>query len=93
MSAAKGNQYAAKERSWAAAINRALDRRNLSLKGKRDALDALAEQLLTKCDEGEMQALKELGDRLDGKPAQSIAANVSGDITVKWPLPKTKLDK
>lgn len=40
-------------------------------------LDSLAEKLLINCDDGDMQALKELGDRLDGKPAQAIA--VSGD--------------
>lgn len=55
------------------AIERALDKRGAN--DRRAALDALAENLLAKCDEGDMSALKELGDRLDGKPAQVIAGD------------------
>ena len=75
-----GNQNAAKGKRWAAAIDRALERRyekNASLKDAQEALDALAEQLLLKADDGDMAALKELGDRIEGKPAQSVT--VSGD--------------
>lgn len=74
MAAAIGNQYAAKSKKWAAAIQRALDKRGVS---GVEALDALAEKLLAKADEGDMGALKELGDRLDGKPAQSMT--LAGD--------------
>jgi hypothetical protein len=36
------------------------------------ALDLLASKLLDKCEEADMGALRELGDRLDGKPSQSV---------------------
>jgi hypothetical protein len=77
MAAAIGNQYAAKEKLWRAAINRALGKRSGG--DKIMALDDLAEKLLTACDQGDLAALKELGDRLDGKPAQSVAVANEGD--------------
>lgn len=75
MGAPVGNQNAAKAKLWAAAINRALEKRGGGDKVK--ALDELAEKLLANCDGGDLAALKELGDRLDGKPAQAVA--LSGD--------------
>ena len=48
-----------------------------------EALDVLAETLLTKCDEGDVTALKELGDRLEGKPAQAITGADGGDLIVR----------
>ncbi len=68
MAAALGNQYAAKAKRWTMAIERALEKR--STVDQLDALDALAEKLLSACDQGDLAALKELGDRLDGKPKQ-----------------------
>ncbi len=70
MAAEKGNQYAAKERIWQSAINKALERR--SALGRMEALAELAEKLLERCAEGDMTALKELGDRMDGKASQAI---------------------
>ena len=82
-----GNSNAAKGKPWAAAIERALAKR--SKVKKREALDELAEALLSKCDEHDMQALKELGDRLDGKPAQTIAGTGEDgahkfEVTATW---------
>lgn len=71
MAAPVGNQYAAKSKKWQLAIERALANRSRS--AGVEALDILAEKLLAACDEGDLQALKELGDRLDGKSAQSVA--------------------
>jgi len=68
--APKGNDNASKGSMWARAINKALANRS-----KTDAFGEmveLAEQLLVKCSDGDLGALKELGDRQDGKPAQSI---------------------
>jgi hypothetical protein len=73
MGAPLGNQNASKGRMWHAAIVRALEKRG---GGDRVvALDELAELLLKNVATGDMQALKELGDRLDGKPAQAIEAS------------------
>lgn len=76
MAAPKGNQFAAKGKRWQRAIEKALEARS-SRKDELDALEALAESLLKRCDEGDLQALKELGDRIDGKSAQSMT--ISGD--------------
>lgn len=75
MAAPQGNQFAVKAKRWSQAIDRALAAR--SRKDQIDALDQLAEKLLAKCDEGDMTALKELGDRLEGKAAQAVT--VLGD--------------
>lgn len=64
---------------WSAAINRAIAER--SRKSGKEAMDALAERLLEKADEGDIGALKEIGDRLDGKPAQDTNLNVQGSLT------------
>lgn len=69
-----GNTNAAKGKQWKAAINRALEKR--SRVDAKEALDALAEKLLVAAESGEPWALKELGDRIDGRPAQAI---VGGD--------------
>ena len=73
--AALGNQNAIRAKRWSQAIDRALSER--SRKDQIDALDALAEKLLMLCDAGDLGALKELGDRIEGKSAQSVT--LSGD--------------
>ena len=78
----KGNQLAANSKRWQKAIENALAKRNASRRDKLDALDALAEKFLSKCDEADMAALKELGDRLDGKPSQTVDANLSGSVNL-----------
>ena len=59
---------------WREAINRALARAEQSA-DFRD-LNKLADRLLELASSGDIAALKEVGDRLDGKPAQAI---VGGD--------------
>lgn len=75
MAAPLGNQNATKSKPWAAALNRALERRSLA--EKKAGLDELADALIDSCLEGNLAALQELGNRLDGKPAQSLT--VGGD--------------
>ena len=70
MAAAPGNQYAAKARRWTEAIDRAISKR--SKVSGLEALDELAEKLLQQVDDGDTTAIKELGDRLEGKVPQAI---------------------
>lgn len=70
-----GNQHAANARRWRNAIDKALAKR--SRVTGNEALEEIAEKLLAACDLGDMSALKELGDRLDGKPAQAVT--IAGD--------------
>ena len=68
--APEGNQNAAKSKPWRDAINRALARYG---EGSTDGgLNKLADKLIKKCEESDLQALKELGDRIEGKPPQSV---------------------
>lgn len=75
MAAAIGNRYAAKDRRWTAAINKAFERR--SRVDQLAALDQLADKLIDMAMEGDLPAIKELGDRLEGKPGQQVI--LSGD--------------
>ncbi len=75
MAAPIGNSNAKRGFEWRNAINRALAKRDEREKGQ--ALANLAEKLLTAAENGDISALRELGDRLDGKSAQQVI--VAGD--------------
>ncbi len=75
MAAPIGNQYAANARKWRQAIDRALDKQ--SVIDQMDALETIASKLIEAAQNGDQWAIKELGDRIDGKSAQSVI--VSGD--------------
>ena len=76
MAAPKGNSNASKAKIWSDAVRKAV------LSGKK--LDMLAKKLIEKAEEGDLQALKEVGDRLEGKPMQSISGPEGGAIPVKF---------
>ena len=64
-----GNKNATKNRLWEETLRRAL----LAEDGKK--LRSVAEMLIKRAQEGDVQALKEIGDRIDGKPTQVIAGD------------------
>lgn len=72
-----GNKNGSKNRPWAEAINRAL----LAEDGKK--LRALADRIIDRALEGDVAALKEVGDRMDGKPAQALTNADGGDLVVR----------
>ena len=76
-----GNTNAVSKRPWICAIERALAKRSLAK--KREALDDLAEKLLKQCDKGDVSALKELADRMDGRAVQFVSAEVDTTVTVE----------
>ena len=80
--APQGNQNAAKAKVWSAAILRALDRRKPADE-RIQAIDELADKLLDKCAAGDLAALQELGNRLEGKPAQAIIGGDDDDPPVR----------
>ena len=87
MSAPAGNQNAAKGKAWADAVKRAIRAKY----GKEwdEALADLARKLVDAADGGDFQALKEIGDRIDGKPKQQIEATGEGGgpIVIGWQKP------
>jgi len=78
--APKGNTNNIKTKIWSDAIR-------LELAGNKNAskLRKLAKALIVQAEGGNMQAMKEMGDRLEGKPAQAleVAGPDGGDIPVR----------
>ena len=75
--APEGNQNSSKNnRLWSETIKRAV------IQSDSARLRRIAEALLTKAEEGDMTAIKEMGDRLDGKPVQAneLSGPDGGDI-------------
>jgi hypothetical protein len=76
MGAPTGNVNAMRNRPFAEAINRAIAQDD----GAR--LRAIAEALLTKAADGDMSAIREFADRIDGKAHQAIEASIQGEISI-----------
>jgi hypothetical protein len=74
MAGVKGRSGPKQEKPWRDAIQRAIHR--TADDGKTKRLEMLADQLVTEALKGDVSALKEIGDRLDGKPRQEIEATV-----------------
>lgn len=67
MAASQGNTYSSKEnRLWANTLRRVAAQ-------DPEKLRKIAEALYAKAADGDVQAAKEIGDRLDGKVAQALA--------------------
>ena len=58
------------DKIWRDAVMRAVKRRETDKDPQ--ALEKLADTLVTTALTGDVSALKEIGDRLDGKPAQAV---------------------
>jgi len=71
---------------WREAINRAIKRREQE---DPQALEKLADKLLAAVDAGDIAAIKEFGDRIDGKVAQAIGGDdelgpIKNILEVSW---------
>jgi hypothetical protein len=62
------------DKAWRDAIRKAVNQRD---KDGSKALERLANKLVRLGEDGDVSALKEIGDRLDGKATQAIEANVN----------------
>ena len=65
----KGNQFAARPRIWGDAIRRVVTQ-------NPDKVRAACEKLLDAAAAGDIDAVKELGNRLDGKPMQMFEGSI-----------------
>ena len=65
------------DKMWRDAIMLAIKR---DPDGKGKHIDKLARTLIAKAADGDVQALKEIGDRLDGKPSQSVGLGQAEDL-------------
>lgn len=71
-----GNNNSIKSKPWRDALNRAIAQQD----GKK--LRAMADKLIAQAMKGDVSALKEIGDRLDGKAIQQVEAKVEGRIII-----------
>jgi len=86
-----GNTISADGRRWRQAINRAVSRKK-SARSKVIALDALADKLVEAGLAGDIAAIKEIGNRLDGMAHQSVSVDNTGNnrsITVQLSFVKS----
>lgn len=85
MAAPKGNRHSSKEnRAWGKVV------RKLAIQEDAKRLHNVAEALFRKAEDGDISAIKELGDRIDGKSMQEISGNSDAPITV---IVKTGIDE
>jgi len=73
----KGNNNAAKGREWFEALRYALANYEDDKTKRGQALKRIGKKLIEKALEGDMMAIKEIGDRIDGKAVQVIDATVT----------------
>lgn len=79
------------DKIWSAAVRRAVCRRLENVEGKPQKIERLADQLVEFAMEGNGWAVQEIGNRLDGKPAQAIQGNeADGSIGITF---KTIIEK
>ena len=77
-----GNINASKGTQFRDALRKALASYELGNIKRKKALHHVAESLITKAIDGDIPAIKEIGDRLDGKPAQAITGPSGEPITL-----------
>ena len=76
MAATKSPQGYKSEKPWRAALQRAGKRRE-SGKGNPQWLDRMADACVREAADGNVAAMKEYGDRVEGKPAQALLVDVA----------------
>ena len=76
----EGNQNARKAKDLKDALKYVLDNFENSAVMKGQALREVCKMLVEKALDGDMQAIKEIGDRIDGKPAQEIMGEDGGPL-------------
>jgi hypothetical protein len=74
-----GNRNAAKAKRWQDALVKALARFTSDEIQAGQALDKIAENVVIKALAGDKDSIMEIGNRLDGKPAQAIVGDDSAD--------------
>ena len=82
MAAPAGNKNAVKGKTWADAIRKALLQYADDEVKRKEALHKIALKIVEKALSGDATAMKEIGDRLDGKPAQTIMGDDDSPLQI-----------
>ena len=72
------------DKPWAEALQRAV-RRESTGKGSRKWLEIIADRCVADAAAGEIRAIREIGDRMDGKAKQQIEATTSHNYVAILP--------
>jgi len=78
-----GNKNNTKTKPWSQAIKFALEDYSQGQVERTMALRAIAKKMIEQAIDGDKDARKEIGDRLDGKPVQAIAGEDGGPLTIE----------
>lgn len=78
-----GNDNATKSKPWAEALRKALVQYSDDKVKAGQAMRAIAETVVMRAIIGDKDAWQEIGNRMDGKPHQTIAAEVDTSVTVE----------
>lgn len=70
MPAPKGNNNAGKGKDWQTALEYAINNYSNGQIARGQALRAIGEKVVQMALEGDMECIKEIGNRLDGKPTE-----------------------
>lgn len=82
MAAPLGNKNGAKGKTWADALRKALLQYTDDDVPRKEALFRIATVVVKKALDGDSTAVREIGDRLDGKPAQTIMGDSDEPLTI-----------
>lgn len=82
MAAAKGNNYSSKNNRL---VGDTL--RRIAIQGDGKRLRKMCEALFTKAEEGDIAAIREINDRLDGKVPQGIVGDPDQPVAFSIGLP------
>ena len=82
MAAPLGNKNGAKGKTWADALRKALLQYESDGIVRTTALFAIATRVVEKALEGDTAAIKEIGDRMDGKPAMTVMGDTDQPLVV-----------
>ena len=66
---------------WREALERAVKRRDAEKDGNPQMLEVIADQCVADAANGVMPAVKEIGDRLDGKAVQGVELDLAVTVT------------
>ena len=80
--APKGNQNGRKAKLWTQAITNALKKRSAS--ERMEELEAIANKLIDAAKDGHLPSIQEIGNRLEGKVAQSLEIDDKRDNEVDF---------
>lgn len=79
------------DKLWTDALRMAVHREEIDEGKKRKRLSIIADKLCRAAMDGDVSAIKEIGDRLDGKPRQQIEHEGEGVFQLNLPSDPRKL--